>query len=196
MNPRIDFPLLLTAKPYPFLPLIHGPPLLYWLGTSGWCLSLVCGPLLCESITCLLFTRLPLPTSLSSLCYTFCCSFLTICAVDESWVFILCISFLPWFGSCLGMGPSSFNLALISSYFWFVGWLVFLPCHSIASAMLSFDLCLLSLLWACHVLFLYLVHVAQIFAGLILIPSWASLACVIPLGILGPFHSYIPMSFC
>ena len=29
------FSLLPTARPYPFLPLIHDPPLLYWLGT-GW----------------------------------------------------------------------------------------------------------------------------------------------------------------
>ena len=58
--------------------------LLYWLGTSGWYLSLVCAPLPCESMACLLFMRLPWPEGLSGLCCTFCYSFLTFCGVDES----------------------------------------------------------------------------------------------------------------
>ena len=49
-NPRIGFPLLSTARPYPLLPLTHGPLLLYWLGTGWWCLSFVRAPLLCVSI--------------------------------------------------------------------------------------------------------------------------------------------------
>ena len=66
-NPRIGFPLLPTAKPYPLLPLTHYPPLLYWLGIGWWCLSHVRAPLLCVSKTCLLLMRLLWPGGLSML---------------------------------------------------------------------------------------------------------------------------------
>ena len=79
----MDFPLLPTTRPYPFLPLTHGTPLLYWLGTSGWCLSLVCVALPCDSKACLLFMRLPWPGGLSGLCCSFYHSFLTSCGVGE-----------------------------------------------------------------------------------------------------------------
>ena len=82
-NPKIDFPLLPTARPYSLLPLTHGLPYLYWLGTSRWCLSLMCAPLSCESMTCLLFMRLPLPGGLFGLCCTFYYSFLTSCGMDK-----------------------------------------------------------------------------------------------------------------
>ena len=62
-NTKIDFPLLPTAKPHPLLPKTRGPPLLYWLGTSKWCLSLVHTSLPYESITFLPFMHLPLPTN-------------------------------------------------------------------------------------------------------------------------------------
>ena len=58
-NPRIGSPLLPTARPYPLLPLTHGPPLLYWLVTNWWCLSLMCASLPCVSMACLLFMHLP-----------------------------------------------------------------------------------------------------------------------------------------
>ena len=131
------------------------------------------------------------------------------------WVFILCTSFLLWARSCLGMGPSSFSSAPVSLYFWFVGRLVFLQCHFITSTMLPLDLCLLDLFWACHDFFLIQFTLPSVSAGLILIPSWASLAHFIffghpqpalffrassahfiSLSILGPFHSYILMGFC
>jgi len=79
----------------------------------------------------------------------------------SQWVFILCISFLLWAVYCLGMGLLFCNLAPVSFYFLFVGQLVFLPRHCIASVMISLNLCLLGLFWACHVLFLLLVHIAQ-----------------------------------
>ena len=41
-EPKNRIPLLPTARPHPLLPLTHGPPPLYWLGTGRWCLSLVC----------------------------------------------------------------------------------------------------------------------------------------------------------
>ena len=82
-NSRIDFPLLLSTKPYLLLPLTHGPPLLYWLGTSGWCLSLMLAPLPCEFRACLSFMRLPSPGGLSGFCYSFYHLFLTSYGVDE-----------------------------------------------------------------------------------------------------------------
>ena len=97
------------------------------------------------------------------------------------WVFILCTLFLLWVGSCLGIGPSSLNLALICLYFWFVGRLAFLPCHFVTSANLLLDLCLLGLFWACHALFSYSIHVIQY-------SCWVNSYTI--LGFLGPFHSF------
>ena len=116
-NPRIDFPLLPTARSYSLLLLIHGPSPLYWLGTNGWWLSLVRAPLPCVSMAYLLFTCLPLPVGLYGLYCTFCSLFLTLCGVNESLGLHLCISFLSWIGFCLGMGPSSFNSTSVSLYF-------------------------------------------------------------------------------
>ena len=83
-NPKKGFALPPTTRPYYLLPLTHGPSLLYWLGKSGWCLSLVRTPLPFVSMACLLFMHSPWPGGLSGLCYTFCYSFLTSCGVDES----------------------------------------------------------------------------------------------------------------
>ena len=65
-NPKICSPLLPTAKPYPLLPLTYGSPVLYWLGTSWWCLNLVRAPLPYVSMACLLFMRLPWPKGSSA----------------------------------------------------------------------------------------------------------------------------------
>ena len=65
-NPKICSPLLPTARPYPLLPLTYGSPVLYWLGTSWWCLNLVRVPLPYVSIACLLFMRLPWPKGSSA----------------------------------------------------------------------------------------------------------------------------------
>ena len=97
------------------------------------------------------------------------------------WVFILCALFLLWVGFCMDIGPSSINLAPISFYLWFVGRLALLPHHSVTSAMLPLDSCLLGLFWACHVLFLYSIHVDQYFC-------WVNSYTI--LGFLGPFHSF------
>ena len=66
-KPHNRLPLLPTARPYSFLPLAHGLPFLYWLGTGWWCLSLMHAPILCVSKTCLLLMRLPWPGG-SSVC--------------------------------------------------------------------------------------------------------------------------------
>ena len=65
-NSRIGSPFLSTARLYPFLSLTHGLPFLYWLGTGWWCLSLVCAPLPCVSMACLLFMHLLWPEGLSA----------------------------------------------------------------------------------------------------------------------------------
>ena len=44
-EPQNGLSLLPIARPYPFLPLTHDPPLLYWLGTGWWCLGFVRAPL-------------------------------------------------------------------------------------------------------------------------------------------------------
>ena len=41
-NPRRGSPLLPITRPHPILLLTYGSFLLYWLGTSRWCLNLVC----------------------------------------------------------------------------------------------------------------------------------------------------------
>ena len=83
-NPKIDFPFLPTTKPYPFLPLTHGPPHLYWLDTIGWCLSFVRATFPCEFMAYLLFIHLPLPVGFFGLIARFCCLFLTLCGLNES----------------------------------------------------------------------------------------------------------------
>ena len=70
-----------------------------------------------------------------------------------------------------------------------MGRLAFLPHHFVASTVLPLDLFLLGLFWSCHAPFSYSIQVAQCFR-LILIPSWASSAHFIPLGILGPLYSF------
>ena len=96
------------------------------------------------------------------------------------------------------MGHFFFYSAPISFYFRFVGQLVFLPCHCIASAMISLNLCLLSLLWACHVYSFPQFTLPSISTRLVLISFWASSGHFIHLGILGSFHSFghpRPVSF-
>ena len=58
-NPKIGFPFLPTTKRHPVIPLTHGPPPMYWLGTCRWCLGPMCmlhfrlnPSLLCPSCIC------------------------------------------------------------------------------------------------------------------------------------------------
>ena len=41
-NPKIDSIFLPTTRPHPLIPLTCGSPPMYWMGTSRWCLSLLC----------------------------------------------------------------------------------------------------------------------------------------------------------
>ena len=88
------------------------------------------------------------------------------------------------------MGLSSFSSALIFLYLWFVGQLVYLPCHSIAFAMLPLDLCLLGLFWACHALFFYSIHVAQCFYWVNPYTILAFLSPFYYFGILDPLYPF------
>ena len=58
---------------------------------------------------------------------------------------------------------ASFNSVPISFHPWFMGWLVLLPYHCIVPAIISFNLNLLGLFWACHVLFIPSIYVTQYF---------------------------------
>ena len=174
-NPIIDFPILPTTKPYPLLPLTHGPPPIYWLGTSGWCLSLVCAPLLCESMAYLLFIRLPWLRALFGLC----CSFLISCGVDES-LGLHSLHLISFFGMGLNLVWALLPSVRPLSFFTSSLWVDQCSCHAIL-LLLPLDLCLLSLIWVCHVLFSYSIHVPQCFYRFN--PH-------IILGFLGPFHSF------
>ena len=79
----------------------------------------------------------------------------------------------------------------------FVGLLALLPCHFVIPIMLLYDPCLLGSFWACYILSLCLIPVAQYYhwASIHIILDfldpfhcfWASLAHLIFLGILSPF---------
>ena len=96
-------------------------------------------PLLYESIVVLMFMRLPLPTGLfdSGTRFGAC---LTLVAWVSSWFFILCISSLLRVGHCLSVGFLFFNSVHVSFHPLFVGWLVLLPRHCVASTIISFNL--------------------------------------------------------
>ena len=55
-------------------------------------------PLLCESIVCLPFMRLPLPVGLSGLATCFYCLFLTLCGVGKSGSSFFAFRFLSGLG--------------------------------------------------------------------------------------------------
>ena len=123
-EPQNRLPLLPIARPYPFLPLTHGPPLLYWLGTGWCCLSLVRAPLPCVSKVCLLLMRFSWPRA-------------------RLYVLLLILYDLlsSWAGPCLIVGLSLFNPFFTPS----IDLLAFLPCHYVIPAMVLLGLCLLGL---------------------------------------------------
>ena len=193
-EPQNQLPLLPTTRPYPLLPLTHVPLPLHWLSTSRGCLSLVHAPLSCESMACLLFMRLPWLGGLSGLCYMFCCSFLTSCGVNESLdlhsLYLISLFELVWVWALLSsVWPLSFFTSGL--------WVNQCSCHVIPLLLpCYYSTCACQAFLGLPCTFLLFNSRCSLFsAGLILIPSWASLAHFILLGILGPFHSYIPMSF-
>ena len=131
-------PLLPVARPYPHLPLTHDPPLLYWLGISWWCLDLAHTPLPCMFKACLLLMRLPWFKG-SSMHFT-----------THPWPLVAWTVF--WSSILYDLLPSRVRPCLIVGFFLFsplfapsVNLLAFLPCHSVISAVVLFDSCLLGL---------------------------------------------------
>ena len=147
-NPRIGSPLLPITKPHPLIPLTHGPPFLYWLGTSWWCLSLMRAPFPCVSMACLLLMCFPWPEGLS---VHFVARSWPLMVWMGLWAFVLYISLPSWAGPCLIVGFSFSNPFFAP----FVGLLALLPRHSVIPTVLLFNLCLLGLFWACCKLSLY-----------------------------------------
>ena len=137
-EPQNRLPLLPTLKPYPLLPLTHGPPPLHWLGTGWWCLNLVCASLLSVFKACLLPMHLPWPRSPSMRSATHSWSLV---AWMGFWAFILYDSLSSWAGPCLIVGFSLFNPFFAP----FVDLLAFLPCHFVLPAVALFGPCLLGL---------------------------------------------------
>ena len=123
----------------------------------------------------------------------------------SSWVFILCISFLLRAGHCLGVGFPSFNLAHVP-FSSFVCELVGVPttplhcsCYDIIHPCLSCNY-----FWACGlkhlpcqflILFLLLVFPAQHSCWVSSFNTLGFLSLFHSLSILGPFHSFLPLSF-
>ena len=128
-------------------------------------------------MACLLFMRLPSPKGLSSLCYTFCCSILTSYGVNES-LGLHSLHLISFFGLGL-VWVWAFLATPFHCFCHITTWLV------LARPLLGLPCTFLLFNSRCPVFS----------PGLILIPSWVSLAHFIPLGFLGPFHSYIPIGF-
>ena len=149
----------LTSDPWPIAPVL------------AWYRWVVPKPYACSTPTlCVLHSHM----SPWLVCCSCVCHYLWICLVSLRvlllifnplwcgwvWVFILCISFLLWAESCLGMGPFFFNSSPVSFYFWFVGQLILLPRHCIISAIYRLTVLVGSLLGLSCIYFLYLVRVA------------------------------------
>ena len=137
-EPQNKLPFLPTARPYSLLSLTHGPPLLYRLGTSWWCLSLMCAPLPCVSKACLQLMRLSWPgsPSMHSAAHSW-----PLVAWTCFWAFILYDSLSSWVEPCLIVGFSLFNPFFAPS----VNLLAFLLCHSIIPVVVLLGLYLLGL---------------------------------------------------
>ena len=125
-------------------------------------------------MACLLFMRLPWPEG--SFAHSATRSW-PLVAWMSLWAFILYVLLLSWAGPCLIVGFSFSNPVLTL----FVSHLILLPCHPVILAMLLFNLCLMSLFWACYMLSFCSIPIAQHY-------HWTSTHAV--LGFLGPFHRF------
>ena len=128
--------LLLTAIPYPLLPLTYDPLLLYWLGTSWWCLDLARAPVLCTFKACPLLMHLPWSGG-SSVHFT-----------AHPWPFTVWTAF--WFLISLWLAVLKGRALFAYGLFFlqptpFVVLLPFLPCYSTIPVVVSFDPSLLGL---------------------------------------------------
>ena len=137
-EPQNRLSLLLTPRPHSLLPLVYGLPLLYWLGTSWWCLRFMRAPLPYLSMAYLLLMHLPWLKGLSVHSATR--SWLLV-AWMGFWAFVLYVLLPSWAGPCLIVSFSFFNPFFAS----FAGLLAFLPCYFVIPTTLLFDPCLLGL---------------------------------------------------
>ena len=100
-NPKIDPPPWFSLPPeHTLRPLTHGPPPMYWLGTSRWWL----GPLCMLHYRLNLFLSGPHTISNASVFVLFCCMFWLVfisCGVKDVWAFRL---MFPTFHLFLGLG--------------------------------------------------------------------------------------------
>ena len=123
-EPQNKLPLLPTTWPHPLIPLTCGSPLLYWLRTGRWCLSLMCTPLPSKSIAFLALTCLPLPLGLSnSTVRSNICLILATWMIHGSLSFVLYIPSLFRTGHCLGVGslPFTWPMFLFVLRLWAIG---------------------------------------------------------------------------
>ena len=95
-EPQNRPPFLPTAKPHPLNSLTHGPPPMYWLGTSRWCHGPLCE--LHSICVCPLFATLALSGFV--VCTGLCLSFV-------AWRMrgLLSLCFLPFILSWVGYCP-------------------------------------------------------------------------------------------
>ena len=187
-NPKIDFSFSPPPDHTPS-PLTHDPPLLYWLGTGWWCLGLVRVLVLRTSKDCPLLIRLLWSRG----------SFMH--STAHPWPLMAWIIF--WFpilygllalgvGLCLIVGFFSFSLLFCS--FYSLATIPVIPLyHSccdvtwpVLAGLFSLDLylCYFGFFWPITLLVGFFVP---------FLSSWASLAHLLFLGIIGPFpnlHSY------
>ena len=175
-------PLLLTARPYHFLPLNHDPLLLYWLGTGWWCMGLTRALVLCMTKACPLLMHLPWfgGSSVHSATHPWPLMTWTIC-----W-FLIPYGLLLFLraGPCLIVGFPFFTPFFPHS----VILLPFLPYHFVILAIVLFDLCLLSLFWACYWFFSQWLNMVIRF---ILMLLWAFLTHYIACGLLCPISCFL-----
>ena len=151
-NPKIDSFFLPIARPHPLNTLTCGPPPMYWLGTSRWCLS----PLCMLHFVWICFFLVFMPFLLSP------CLFDS--AVRSSW----CLSLVAWrMRGLLG----SYSLPFIPSFDWallgqrpssssrvhlcqWAFWLLVLPYHFIVPAIALPSLLLRVTPWTSGLMFL------------------------------------------
>ena len=131
-NPKID-PFPPTTKPHPLNPLIVGPPLLYWLGTNGWCF----GPCVC----------IPLPFAFV---FLYSHAIFAVFAMSHSVMCLLCscLSSMAWKAWALGL----VLFPLISLWAWTLAWQKSLPIQFVGLLLLL--LLFLLCLWACWLSFM------------------------------------------
>ena len=190
---NIPFFLPIT-KPHPLNTLTRGPPLMYWLGTSRWCLGPLC--MLHSVWICffLAFTPFLLPLH---------CLILLLILIDVYplwcegcvgfWAHISFLSSLPR----LGITQAKAFIFLLNPCFLLYGrgpfWPLILPCHFIVSVIiLSFFLFLITS-WVCGLMFLPCQPISSsiLCSGL----SWFIFHVFTSFGLVGQHSSHVSLFY-